>query len=169
MQLIWRCDLLVEDYVATEAQNAAIRPEICPHCGRSSCLRALGYYSRSISSNTSGRILVARVRRFRCRLLGKTVSLLPSFAHPYRLVGSSSIDRYFSGRRSGIEMVLRSSLLKRYWRRFEIWLPYLLVSTGGALGRPRGRSSLLTLNGHLTAISSDPGSGTGWPRRGARA
>ncbi len=134
MQLIWRCNFTAEEYVEEQAQQRALRPIICPHCRRPACLRALGYYRRGISSNTSGRVLIMEVRRFRCRLFGKTVSLLPSFAHPYRLVGSAFIDRYFSGQRNGIEMLWWSPLLQRYWRRFEFWLPSLLDAAGDSLG-----------------------------------
>ncbi len=134
MQLIWRCGFTAEEYVEREAQLRVPRPPTCPHCRRSGCLRALGYYARGLSSHDSGRVLIVRIRRYRCRLIGKTVSLLPAFAHPYRLVGAAFIDSYFSGRRSGVEMQWWEPLLRRYWRRFQFWLPNLLDSIGAKAG-----------------------------------
>ena len=134
MQLIVRCDSTAEEYIAGNMDQRVARPAVCPHCGRPACLRVLGHYKRGISSNHSGVVLVIRVRRFRCRLVGKTVSMLPAFAHPYRLVGAAFIEYYFSGHRGGFEMQWWSPLLQRYWRRFEYWLPNLLDSVGATAG-----------------------------------
>jgi len=62
--------------------------ELCPHC-RSDYLRAHGYYSRYlILEDFSGEILV---RRYICKECRRTVSLLPSFAHPGRAYGTKLV------------------------------------------------------------------------------
>jgi len=53
--------------------------ELCPQC-LSDLLKRHGFYSRWLCAiGFSGEI---RIRRFLCKTCGKTVSLLPSFAHP---------------------------------------------------------------------------------------
>ncbi len=56
-------------------------------------LWALGYYARNISRLQLG-FLRIWIRRFRCRFCRKTLSLLPSFAQPYRLIQNSTIERF---------------------------------------------------------------------------
>ena len=55
---------------------------------------ALGYYSRNVTSPKRG-VLRIFVRRFRCCECGKTVSVLPSFVQPYRLVLNLTINEFF--------------------------------------------------------------------------
>ncbi len=59
-------------------------PESCPHpeCQTTGCLIRWGTYERGARmKNVAYRILVQRVR---CKVCGRTHSLLPDFLHPYR-------------------------------------------------------------------------------------
>lgn len=98
------------------------RPVACPNCGISRSLAALGYYTRHVTHHR--KIVAIVVRRFRCKNCGKTTSILPCFAQPYRLVANAAIEAFF------FQPIIRpddpwSSLLKAYWIRFADWIPEL--------------------------------------------
>lgn len=120
-------------YVGENFHLLVTRPGACPHCGAQRALKALGYYSRNL---TSSQATVARIciRRFRCRNCAKTVSVLPSFAQPYRLIQNSTIDRYFSGD-SPADALWWQPLLKQYWNRFTKWIPQLARLLGLEVSR----------------------------------
>jgi hypothetical protein len=66
--------------------------ELCPHC-RSALLKKHGFYTRWLCDIAfNGDILI---RRFICKACGKTVSLLPSFAHPRASYGIAFIIAVF--------------------------------------------------------------------------
>ena len=66
---------------------------ICPQC-KSSLLLKHGYYKRwLILQDFEGQIFI---RRYRCSSCGRTVSLLPSFAHPGRTYGIAFIIEVLS-------------------------------------------------------------------------
>jgi len=72
-------------------------PERCPHkdCHMPVKMRKHGFYERYVSiRGFYGRI---RIRRYRCAVCGRTVSMLPSFCVPYLL--------------HGIELIIHSLLL----------------------------------------------------------
>lgn len=121
MQMIRAVHVTAIHYVSTSFHQGIEPPNKCPHCDDRSSFSALGYYSRNIT-NTERGVLRIFVRRFRCRNCGKTVSILPSFAQPYRLVQNATISEFFSG-----TLVANSvswlPLLKQYWNRFGDWLP----------------------------------------------
>ena len=96
-------------------------PPECPHCGTDNSLEALGYYCRSVTSLNRG-VISIHVRRFRCVICGRTVSVLPAFAQPYRLVVNAIVDQFFHGAiPAGALSWL--TLLKQYWNRFSAWIP----------------------------------------------
>ena len=112
-----------------------IRPPIrCPHCRRTKTLWALGYYVRNLSRLGPGALHLS-VRRFRCHVCGKTVSLLPSFAQPYRFVQNSTIEYFARGVPFSDEVARHLVLLSQYWRRFSRELSGLERTLGHALGR----------------------------------
>jgi hypothetical protein len=59
-------------------------PERCPHpeCRAAGCLIHWGAYERWAC--TAGKDYLIRVQRIRCKVCGRTHSLLPDFLHPYR-------------------------------------------------------------------------------------
>jgi hypothetical protein len=121
MQIICTVSLSPDRYAKENFQRSIQRPTSCPRCGIRNVLAALGYYSRNVTSSKSGvqRILV---RRFRCCSCGRTVSILPSFAQPYRLVLNVTISDFFGGTLATTALSWLP-LLKQYWNRFINWLP----------------------------------------------
>lgn len=53
-----------------------------------------GVYERYVSSESTSQLIA--VLRYRCGQTGASVSLLPDFAQPYRLLASELIEDYFS-------------------------------------------------------------------------
>jgi len=121
MQIIRATPMSVDQYVATSFHQSVEPPCECPHCGAAVALKALGYYSRNVT-NPKSRVLRILVRRFRCCRCGKTVSVLPSFVQPYRLVLNVTINDFFGGTLS-TNALSWLPLLKQYWNRFSNWLP----------------------------------------------
>lgn len=134
MQLIHVVDMSPEQYVAEGFERRMRPPRRCPHCHRARTLWALGYYCRNLSRIGAG-VLSFLVRRFRCRCCHKTVSLLPSFAQPYRFIQNPTIENYAHGVPFSAEVIRHLDLLSQYWKRFSIWLPDLKHTVGCALGR----------------------------------
>ena len=123
MQLIQSLPLDAEQYVAEEFHRRILPPAECPHCGKSGSLLALGYYERDLSRLVDGLIRI-KVRRFCCRRgCGKTVSILPVFAQPYRVVQNEMIERYIRGAPYDASVMRWMGVLPRYRRRFVRWLP----------------------------------------------
>ncbi|HEV3272801.1 MAG TPA: DUF6431 domain-containing protein [Candidatus Methylacidiphilales bacterium] len=134
MQIIHAIDIDPEQYVAEEHEKQ-IRPPIqCPHCRRAKTLWALGYYIRNLSRMEAGALHLS-VRRFRCRVCGKTVSLLPAFAQPYRFVQNRTIEYFARGAPFSDEVSRHLDVLVQYWNRFSGKLSELERTLGHALGR----------------------------------
>jgi hypothetical protein len=121
MQILRAVPASVDHYVATGLHKSVEPPCKCPHCDATNALKALGYYSRNVTSPKSG-VLRIPVRRFRCCECSKTVSVLPSFVQPYRLVLNATINEFFGGTLSA-NALSWLPLLKQYWNRFSDWLP----------------------------------------------
>lgn len=133
MQIIVRLKCTQEEYLVAQMQSSMSRPHHCPNCRARRSLAALGYYERWLSG-ADGRLAKIAIRRFRCRICHRTVSLLPDFAQPYRLVRSSAIELYFGGDVVADEVQRMIYLLRCYWRRFVTWLPRLRRALAAHLG-----------------------------------
>lgn len=123
MQVIREVPVSVSEYANLNYQKTIKRPRACPRCGVERSIESLGYYSRNVTNPQRG-VLRILVRRFRCRNCHSTVSVLPSFAQPYRLVLSQTIGEFFGGA-LGSRSLSWLPLLKQYWRRFTKWLPQI--------------------------------------------
>jgi hypothetical protein len=123
MQIIRAVQVSADNYANTSFHQGIKSPAECPHCDAKDALKALGYYSRNVTGTKRG-VLRIFVRRFRCRGCGRTVSILPSFAQPYRLVLNATINEFFGGtmKTSALSWL---PLLKQYWDRFLNWLPQI--------------------------------------------
>lgn len=136
MQVVCKVELDADEYVTTEAHLSVRRPAVCPVCKQKDTLVVLGHYERSCTVKGTGRIAEIKVRRFVCKACRRTVSMLPSFAQPYRLVCSVTIERYFNGEMVRADTSTLRRLLRRYWNRFTQWLPDLMETIGRVLGLP---------------------------------
>lgn len=99
------------------------------------CLRVfdlLGVYERYLVCRSQ--CFQIKVLRWLCKQTGATVSLLPDFAQPYRLLQSELIQDYFWGRANRF-LETWSDLLKSYRKRFERWYGELSSVVGFSLGR----------------------------------
>jgi hypothetical protein len=134
LQLIHELEIDAEQYVAEDFQRRIVAPKICPHCDRSDALWALGYYVRNLTRLRAGFLRIV-IRRFRCRACGKTISILPSFAQPYRLVQNGTIEKFVGGRCDDPVVLRWMGLLRRYWRRFALWVPEMEYVMAGVANR----------------------------------
>jgi hypothetical protein len=107
------------------------KPENCANCGGANSLEALGYYRRYISHLLE--CLRIRVRRFLCLRCCVSISCLPDFAQPYRVVNSSTIEAGFNGGKARPE-VHWGSLIAVYWKKFTAFLQKLLLTVANAFG-----------------------------------
>lgn len=134
MQVIIPMKCLPEEYAAKGLHRMVRPPTPCPHCAKAFRLEAHGYYERSVT-DSRGLILSIQVRRFECRQCGVTVSGLPGFALPYRLVNHRTVELYFNGDTERMDVQRNEERLKQYRRRFKGWAPTLAQLIGSAFGR----------------------------------
>jgi hypothetical protein len=134
MQKVRRVKLTVEAYVKEQFHKRMRPPEECPNCGRLHRLWGHAYYER-YSTDAEGKPLAFWVRRFLCTCCGITVSCLPCFAQPYRLVNHTTLEAFLKGRNGRRDVQAQEGLLKRYVRSFAAWWPSLLRIVGHRFGR----------------------------------
>lgn len=134
MQLVQFIVATPEQYIGEEWQKRIPPPSECPHCQRENTLWALGYYKRYLSRLEAG-ALTLFIRRFRCCHCKYTISILPDFAHPYRLIRTQTIERYIQGVPFPPEVLRHLVLLSQYLRQFSRWLPEMDRTLGNPLER----------------------------------
>jgi len=123
-----------EEYVRQQACRSVRPPEMCPKCGRMHSLKHLDYYQRGCT-DSQGKVLEISVKRFECQYCGLTVSCLPDFAQPYRLINNATTQKFFGGERSSIDVLRNIGNLRRYWKVFACNTGRLRRIFGCALGR----------------------------------
>ena len=133
MQVIVKVQCQPEDYISRKVHETVQRPRLCPVCHKCNRLEAHSYYERGVTGS-DGKVVEISIRRFKCQHCGKTVSCLPDFAIPYRLVNSTTTESFFNGD-TGIDVQRNQDRLKRYWRRFVEWSPQLRKIIGSVFGR----------------------------------
>ena len=133
MQTIFPTSLTPAEYVEQNYQEQVQAPERCPNCDGPNSLEALGYYSRFVTQVIAA-VLEILVRRFRCRHCRRSVSCLPAFAQPYRVVNSATVEAAFAGQHTRADVQRWWEVLRSYWRRFEAHLPELVRRVGQAFG-----------------------------------
>lgn len=117
MQIVISATAKPELYALANRHTNVCAPRCCPACGRENGLKAHGYYQRH-TTDAVGKPILFHVRRFKCRVCGTTVSCLPDFAQPYRLVSSETIHRAFDGDEKGRDVARNGLLVRRYWKLF---------------------------------------------------
>ena len=133
MQRIFQTSLTPEQYAEQDYQKQVRPPENCPNCQRAHALESLAYYHRYITTAMAA-VLLIWIRRFLCRHCSISVSCLPEFAQPYRVVNTPTVEAGFQGEANRPEVQRWRSLIVAYWRRFETHLPVLLRQVGNAFG-----------------------------------
>lgn len=134
MQTIFPTSLTPAEYVEQSYHKQVPGPEQCPNCQVLNRLEALGYYSRFVTQAIAA-VLEIMVRRFRCRHCQVSVSCLPAFAQPYRVVNSRTVEAAFDGEQARADVQRWEAVLRSYWRRFTAHLPELARRVGQAFGR----------------------------------
>jgi len=160
MQLIKKMPVDAEKYVAENFQQQIRPPPECPNCGSHGSLWALCYYFRNLSRLVLRGTLRVSVRRFRCRQCRRTLSILPSFALPYRLIQSATVDEYFRGSAEAGASTRWLPLLRSYWIRFLEWIPEIDRVLGRTLGHhplygdgARWHASITAVYGNVEACT----------------
>ena len=133
MQTIYPVTLTPEQYVEQNYQHQVRAPETCPNCGHAHCLEVLGYYHRNLTQS-SALVLWIWVRRFLCNTCAVTVSCLPDFAQPYRLVNTATVQAGFEGEVTRPAVQRWRHLIAAYWKRFAEHLPLLTRTVGNVFG-----------------------------------
>lgn len=134
MQVIIQVEMSVEQYVEEEYHRRVRPPERCGNCGQFGTLKLLGYYDRD-TTGAMGALVRFRVARFICEACELTISCLPSFAQPYRLVASETIEAFVEGDTDRLDVLRTEGLLKRYVRRFKRWQESLRRIIGNLFAR----------------------------------
>ena len=134
MQVIIQVELSVEQYVEEEFHRRVRPPERCGSCGALATLKVLAYYSR-YTTGVDGDPIRFWVVRFICDACDLTTSCLPSFAQPYRLAATETIEAFVDGERDRLDVQHLEGLLKRYVKRFEGWEASLRGIVGSRFGR----------------------------------
>jgi hypothetical protein len=134
MQKVRRIKLTVEAYVKELFHKRMRPPQQCPNCGRFHPFWGHGYYDRW-TTDAVGKAIGFLVRRFLCTCCGITVSCLPCFAQPYRMVNHTTLEAFLKGQDERRDVQARVELLKRYVRRFAEWRPSLVRIVGYRFGR----------------------------------
>jgi hypothetical protein len=134
MQKIVRVKLTVETYVRDQYHAQMRPPSQCPNCGWLHRLWAHAYYQR-YTTDSVGKPIAFWVRRFRCTYCRVTVSCLPCFAQPYRLVNHTTLEAFLNGGHQRRDVEAQRDLLRRYLRCFVEWQPELINIIGHHFGR----------------------------------
>ena len=133
MQTIFPTSLTPEQYAEQKQHTQVKPPEICPNCLAAFTLEALAYYRRYITT-AAALVLQIKVRRFLCWICKVSVSCLPSFAQPYRVVNTPTVEAGFNGQTQRPEVQRWAGLIAVYWQRFQTHLPTLVRQVGNAFG-----------------------------------
>lgn len=124
----------VEEYIAQQAHRRMRPPERCPRCGKLHNFPLLGYYQRGCT-DSEGKIQEISVSRFECKHCGLTVSCLPDFAQPHRMINNATIQKFFNGDTESSDVQRNRDNLRRYWKRFVNNAKHLRQIVGCSLGR----------------------------------
>ena len=133
----------------------AARPSQCPTCGQAARppgrplgIVGHGSYRRQVLGGGPWAGTSVRIRRFRCRGCGLTISVLPDLLHPRRWYGAWAILQalalYLASEASlkEVELKLRARVSRGGWASPRRWAAELLRPLwrwrAGALGGARG-------------------------------
>jgi transposase-like protein len=159
VQLIFQTEDTVEQYEKRQIHLCVAGPLHCPNCGRNRPLESLGYYRRYVTRQDYATPRI-RVRRFKCSSCRRTVSLLPSFAQPYKLIANHTIEAFARGEKGRDDVRRWQDRLTCYWKKFSRWSPNLRTRLGATV-LPAGHTAplaiwntLLEWGGGLAALTA---------------
>jgi hypothetical protein len=90
-----------------------------------------------------------------------TVSCLPRFAQPYRLICNATIEAFFEGRSARNDVRAWSELLGRYRRAYQRWFETLRMECGALFGRSPPEQKPLRFWGRIMKACGGLASATG--------
>lgn len=131
MQTIYPTTLTPLEYLQQHGAEQVQKPENCANCGGAHCIEVLGYYWRYISHVLD--CFQIPIRRFLCLRCRVSISCLPDFAQPYRVVNTQTVQAGFNGGQARPE-VHWGSLIAVYWKKYSALLQELLRTVGNAFG-----------------------------------
>jgi hypothetical protein len=145
VQIIVRVWMTAREYVERGAHRLMQPCEfaLCPRCDKAHGFEALGYYERWVTDEDGVPVRIS-VRRFVSRICAVTISCLPDFCQPYRLLNNRTIADYMAGELKTPAVSRGMALLGTYRRRFQWWCecrhdsrmgPGLRASIGDCFGR----------------------------------
>ena len=126
--------MTIEQYIEQSAHQTIRAPERCPKCRKLHVLEHLGYYQRGCT-DSAGQVQEISISRFECTYCGVTVSCLPEFAQPYRMINNETTQKFFNGDTESEDVQRNYTNLRRYWRKFSVWIKRLKATIGTTLGR----------------------------------
>jgi hypothetical protein len=98
---------------------------------------------------------------FFCRCCAVTVSCLPRFAQPYRVVCNATIEAFFEGRTKRSDVRGWGELLGRYRRTYQQWFGTLRMECGALFGRSPPQENALGLWDRIMGTCGGVASATG--------
>lgn len=90
-----------------------------------------------------------------------TVSCLPRFAQPYRVVSNATIEAFFEGRTARRDVLGWSELLERYRRVYQHWFGILRMECGALFGRSPPEEKPLVFWGRIMGACGGLAAATG--------
>lgn len=114
----------INEYADAISDPDRYRPDHCPQCQAKQPLRGHGFYSRTLVDLAFDGVI--RVRRYLCRLCGRTVSLLPDFALPWMRFSLTVISLFLMARLiQGVSLAaaaLAASQKAMPYQRGQFWI-----------------------------------------------
>jgi hypothetical protein len=90
-----------------------------------------------------------------------TVSCLPRFAQPYRVVCNVTIEAFFEGKTARTDVRGWGELLGRYRRAYQQWFRTLRMECGALFGRSPPEEKPLVFWGRMMGACGDLAAATG--------
>lgn len=131
VQLHVHIDTTADEYIKEAGHGKVKPPESCPDCGHRKVHRH-GFYERGVVE--LGVLLLILVARFLCPGCHRTVSCLPSFALPYRMIVAETVEAFFQQRYAEAGIARHRDLLEVYRQRWNERAPEIERISGGYFG-----------------------------------
>ena len=113
------------------------RPERCPRCGEVHAFHIHAYYGRYVD------MFQICIVRFRCRYCALDVSILPSFAMPYKNSSVKQIDAFFNASDEERSLISGHDQKQSYWKQWSANYTVIMRTIGGAANSARGAWQVL--------------------------